>query len=216
MLETLLAERLDCDICTVEQAKVSENGRTATNEMRCAHRVLRNRRRSRSESNSKTSVSKPGDRPSWPGASAACTCTQMRSKADSAKPIEPVRFHCAPSLAQLLPNLPISPEDFHDGMSTFPVFQWHGVVDDNTRVAHAHLSKCTGQVGSARNSSVCFALRWTTLPDDNRDECCLKSTRGVPSGLTIEQHGRHRCIYKKFFAPPDSSHNVRHFRNFYV
>ena len=32
----------------------------------------------------KTSVGKPGDRPSWHGVSAARTCRQMRSKADSA------------------------------------------------------------------------------------------------------------------------------------
>ena len=36
-------------------------------------------------------------------------------------------------MGQLSPSLPISPEDFHDGMGTCPVLQRHGVVDDNTR-----------------------------------------------------------------------------------
>ena len=60
-------------------------GRTTTNEMRCANHVRRNRRRSRIQSSGRRlQACKPGDRPSWHGASAACTCHQMRSKPDSA------------------------------------------------------------------------------------------------------------------------------------
>ena len=51
----------------------------------------------------KTSVGKPGDRPPWLSALAACTCRQMRSKADSAKrsnlydsAAHPARLYCRP------------------------------------------------------------------------------------------------------------------------
>ena len=66
------------------------------------------------------------------------------------KPIEPARFHCAPSMAQLSPSLLISSGDFHDGMSTL-WFKGTGSWT-TTRVPTRHLAWCTEQIDSAREA----------------------------------------------------------------
>ena len=123
-------------------------------------------------------MGKPGDRPSWHGASAACSCSQMRSKADSTN-----RSNCRPVFQSLL-------RTFHDGMSTFPVFQRYGVVDDNTRF-HTPIWQCAPSklIPHEKTPPSVAPCDERPSPDGNRDECCRKTTIGVPSVLISNSMG---------------------------
>ena len=194
-----VAERPDCDICIAEQAR-SLNGKDSHQRNALCTPCAAQPPTITNSVKRKTSVGKPGDRPSWHGASAACTCRQMRSKADSAN-----RSNLYDSTAH--PALP----------NCRPVFQ---PLLRTSRRQHAfpraHLATCTEQIDSARESPPSVsALRWTTLPDGNRDERCLKTTVGVPSAVISNSMGD-TAASATSFAIPSSHDNIRRFPQGYV
>ena len=150
----------------------------------------------------KTSVGNPGDTPSRHDASAACTCRQMRCKADSANRSNVYDSTAHSTVAQCS-------DDFHNGMRTFPTLRRHGVVDDNTRfympiwqgaphelIPHKELIRLFRFAMDARQP------RRVTFEDDNW--CAF--------GTHVEQHGRHRCLCNKHRYPVFHC-NLRHFCN---
>ena len=123
-------------------------------------------------------MGKPGDRPPWHGASAACSCRQVRSKADSAN-----RSNCRPVFQSPL-------RTFHDGMSTFPMFQRYGVVDDNTRFHTPFWQSAPNKLLPHEKAPPSVApCNERPSPDGNRDECCRKTTIGVSSALISNSMG---------------------------
>ena len=99
------------------------------------------------------SVGKPGDRPSRHGASAACTCRQMRSKADSANRSNctiPVRTPHGPIVVQSS-NLSRGPPQWHEHF--FTCVERHGDGDRQHALPHAHLVRCTARISARQTPS---------------------------------------------------------------
>ena len=121
------------------------------------------------------------------------------------KPVESARFHCAPSMAQLSPSLPISPEDFHNGMSTTPVFQRHGVVDDITRFRTPNWQSAPQELIPHEELLRLFRFAMEDLTRRQPRRVMLEADYGCAVGTRFEQHGRHRCLCNRPRCPTTPS-----------
>ena len=204
-------ERLDCDICIAEQAKVSE-----LEEQRPTKCVVQIKCGATADDHELSqAVDVCGQ--AWRQTIMARRVGSMHlpteeSQSLQRKPIEPVRFHCAPSTVHLQPSLPVSHEEFQDGMNTFPVFQRHGDVDDNTRF-HTHMWK--GAPNTLLLQDTLLRLLRLEMDDLTRRQprrVMLERRLLVCVGTNFEQHGRHPCLWNKF-RYTIFHHNLRRFRN---
>ena len=109
-------------------------------------------------------------------------------------------------------RLPISPEDFHNRMSTSPAFQRHGVVHDTrfrTPIWQSAPHELAPHVEILRQFRLVVDDRTRRQPR----RVMLEDDQRCPAGTLVEQHGRQRCLCNNLLYAI-IHHNLRHICNF--